>query len=104
MIRKILIGIILTCLLTGCYKELPVPGIQIIDTPDWTEETHGANVEANYGKVFPIDYGDGNIYFGLYTLVEDVDDVFTSSFFSDPSGFLYKPEGQSASFNNKFGS
>ena len=40
-----------------------------------------------------VDYGDGPIYFGLYTAVEAVDDTVIETQFSDDNGNLYKPEG-----------
>lgn len=45
-----------------------------------------------------IDYGDGPKYFGLYTLVEEVDDTVLDTQFSDDNGNLYKPDGDAASF------
>ncbi len=45
-----------------------------------------------------IDHGDGPIYFGLYTLVEEVDDTVIDTQFSDNDGNLYKPDGDAASF------
>ena len=53
------------------------------------------SVRAAYYRVY-IDYGSRKEYFGLYTLVEDVDDVFLSREFEDPAGYLYKPEGRGA--------
>jgi len=47
-------------------------------------------------RVF-IDHGEGPIYFGLYTLVEVVDDTVIETQFS-AGGNLYKPEGPGASF------
>lgn len=44
-----------------------------------------------------IDHGDGPIYFGLYTLVEVVDDTLIESAYDDDGGNIYKPEGPSAS-------
>ncbi len=44
-----------------------------------------------------IDHGNGPIYFGLYTLVEMVDDTLIESSYADADGNLYKPEGASAS-------
>ena len=50
-----------------------------------------------------IDYGDGPIYFGLYTMVEIVDDTMIDEQFADDDGNIYKPEGTGASFaNNTF--
>lgn len=45
-----------------------------------------------------IDYGDGPIYFGLYTMIEIVDDTMIEDQFADDDGNLYKPEGTGASF------
>lgn len=45
-----------------------------------------------------VDFGEGQQYFGLYTLVEEVDDTVLESQFSDDSGNLYKPDGDAASF------
>jgi len=44
-----------------------------------------------------IDYGQGSKYFGLYTLVEEVDDTVIETQFTD-GGNLYKPEGKAATF------
>lgn len=55
MIRIWLILILTGIILSGCYKELPVPGTQQIETPDWTEETHGIRDKPDYLKVFPFD-------------------------------------------------
>ena len=45
-----------------------------------------------------VDHGDGPIYFGVYTLVEEVDDTVLDEQFSDDDGNLYKPDGDAASF------
>lgn len=45
-----------------------------------------------------VDHGDGPQYFGLYTLVEEVDDTVLDTQFSDDDGNLYKPDGDAASF------
>ncbi|WP_282031798.1 CotH kinase family protein [Winogradskyella eximia] len=45
-----------------------------------------------------VDHGDGPIYFGLYTMVEEVDDTVLDTQFSDDDGNLYKPDGDAASF------
>ncbi|MDD1727933.1 MAG: CotH kinase family protein [Methanospirillum sp.] len=48
-----------------------------------------------------IDTGDGPVYFGLYTMIEDVADTMLSSQFADGSGNLYKPQGErEATFQN----
>jgi spore coat protein CotH len=48
--------------------------------------------------VIYVDHGTGPQYFGVYTLVEEVDDTVLESQFSDDSGNLYKPDGDAASF------
>lgn len=45
-----------------------------------------------------IDYGEGPVYFGLYTAVEVIDDTVIQTQFEDDSGNLYKPEGRGATF------
>ncbi|MDP5230741.1 MAG: CotH kinase family protein [Cellulophaga sp.] len=45
-----------------------------------------------------VDHGDGPEYFGLYTLVEEVDDTLIDTQFSSDNGNLYKPEDYGASF------
>lgn len=45
-----------------------------------------------------MDYGDGPKYFGLYTMVEAVEDTLIETQCADDSGNLYKPEGNGASF------
>lgn len=45
-----------------------------------------------------IDYGEGPIYFGLYTVVEVIDDTVIQTQFDDDNGNLYKPEGTGATF------
>ncbi|MCP4217213.1 MAG: spore coat protein, partial [bacterium] len=46
-----------------------------------------------------VDHGDGPIYFGLYTMVEVVDDTLLEDQFGDDSGNCYKPEGDPATFS-----
>lgn len=45
-----------------------------------------------------VDHGDGPQYFGVYTLVEEVDDTVLDEQFSNDDGNLYKPDGDAASF------
>lgn len=45
-----------------------------------------------------VDYGDGPRYFGLYTIVEEVDNTVYKTQFAQSSGNLYKPDGDAASF------
>ncbi len=52
-----------------------------------------------YYEVY-INYGNGSQYFGLYTMVEEVDDTVISTQFAVNDGNLYKPEGTAASFGS----
>lgn len=45
-----------------------------------------------------VDYGDGPVYFGLYTMIESVEDTLIETAFTDDSGNVYKPEGIGATF------
>ena len=53
-----------------------------------------------YYEVY-INCGNGSQYFGLYTLVEEVDDTVIPTQFADNDGNLYKPEGTAASFRKR---
>jgi hypothetical protein len=55
MIRYAFTLLLAGILLGGCYKEMPVPGTERIDTPDWTDETHGIRDKPDYIRVFPMD-------------------------------------------------
>jgi len=46
-----------------------------------------------------VDYGEGPVYFGLYTMIEDPSDEMLDTQFADGSGNLYKPEGPGATFD-----
>ena len=43
-----------------------------------------------------VDSGEGPVYFGLYTMIEDPSNKMLSSQFDDDSGNLYKPDGTGA--------
>lgn len=45
-----------------------------------------------------VDYGSGPQYYGVYTLVEEVDDTVIETQFSTGTGNLYKPDGDAATF------
>ncbi|MFY0607218.1 MAG: CotH kinase family protein [Cyclobacteriaceae bacterium] len=47
-----------------------------------------------------VDHGDGPIYFGLYTMVEEIGDTVIETQFADGDGNLYEPDGDAASFAN----
>jgi len=56
-----------------------------------------AGVPAAFGtfvRVF-VDWGDGPVYFGLYTMIEDPADDMLTNQFGDDTGNLYKPESSS---------
>ena len=48
--------------------------------------------------VVNVDYGEGSRYFGVYTLVEEMDDSGIKEQFGNDTGNLYKPDGMAASF------
>jgi len=56
-----------------------------------------ASAQTTFCAVY-IDYGSGPQYFGVYTLVEEVDDTVLESQFNNDEGNLYKPDGDAASF------
>ena len=45
-----------------------------------------------------LDYGEGPVYFGLYTMIESVEDTVIETQFENDSGNVYKPEGVGATF------
>jgi len=45
-----------------------------------------------------VDYGEGPVYFGLYTMVEAVEDTVIEEQFESDEGNLYKPSGTGATF------
>ncbi|MFA9392826.1 MAG: CotH kinase family protein [Prolixibacteraceae bacterium] len=56
-----------------------------------------ASSQTSFCAVY-VDFGSGAKYFGLYTLVEEVDDTVLGSQFADGTGNCYKPDGDAASF------
>jgi spore coat protein CotH len=65
--------------------------------PEIFQEAGVPAPETAFYKVY-FDHGQGFEYFGLYTLVESVDDTVIETQFSNSSGNLYKPEGEGATF------
>ncbi len=53
--------------------------------------------ETAYYRIF-LDHGDGPEYFGLYTMIEVVDNTVLKTQYNDDDGNLYKPEGPGAAF------
>ncbi len=76
------------------------------DDPSLMREKVGADMFRQFGLassqtafcVVYIDHGNGSQYFGVYALVEEVDDSVLDSQFTDGSGNLYKPDGDAATF------
>jgi len=76
------------------------------DDQSFLREKVTADVFANAGLAVSntafytlyIDHGNGPEYFGLYTLVEEVDNTVIDTQFSSDDGNLYKPEDYGASF------
>lgn len=63
-----------------------------IITYDLFREFGAVASHAAHYRLF-IDFGEGPVYFGLYTSVEVVDDRFLDDRFGTDNGNLYKPEG-----------
>jgi spore coat protein CotH len=76
------------------------------DDKSFMREKVASDLFREYGLVSPrtafyrvyIDFGEGEKYFGLYTLVEEVDDTVIKTQYAETNGNLYKPEGTGASF------
>ncbi|MBQ4915108.1 CotH kinase family protein [Maribacter sp. MMG018] len=76
------------------------------DDKSFLREKAAADIFRNAGLVVSntafytvyVDYGDGPVYFGLYTMVEEVDDTVIDEQFDDNDGNLYKPDGDAATF------
>ncbi|CAA6805036.1 MAG: Spore coat protein H [uncultured Sulfurovum sp.] len=76
------------------------------DDSAFVREKVAADVFKNAGMVVSntgfyelyVDHGNGAEYFGLYTLVEEVDGTVVETQFSSDEGNLYKPEDGSANF------
>lgn len=74
--------------------------------PTFMREKVAADLFAEFGLVTPktsfcqvfIDYGEGSQYFGMYTLVEEVDDTVIETLYESEDGNLYKPDGHAATF------
>lgn len=56
-----------------------------------------ASSHAAFYEVY-VDNGSGPQYFGLYTLIEEVDDTVIEEQFINNTGNLYKPDGDAATF------
>ncbi|MCK0189163.1 CotH kinase family protein [Arenibacter sp. F20364] len=65
-----------------------------------TDVFRDAGIASSHAAFYTVyvDHGDGPQYFGVYTLVEEVDDTVIDTQFSDNDGNLYKPDGTGASF------
>ena len=76
------------------------------DDLSMVRERVGSDLFRQFGLASPIvtfcalyvDFGSGLQYFGLYSLVEEVDDTMLGSQFGSETGNLYKPDGPAASF------
>lgn len=76
--------------------------------PSFMREKMGADLFRQFGLassqtafcVVYVDNGTGPQYYGLYSLVEEVDDTVIKTQFDDGSGNLYKPEQSASTFAN----
>lgn len=66
-------------------------------TADIFREAGVPSAHTAFYRVY-VDYGEGPVYFGLYTVVEVVDDTVIETQFDDDSGNVYKPAGTGATF------
>ncbi|WP_424000159.1 CotH kinase family protein [Maribacter sp. IgM3_T14_3] len=65
-----------------------------------TDVFRNAGLAASHAAFYAVylDHGDGPQYFGVYTMVEEIDDTLLEDQFSNEDGNLYKPDGDAASF------
>jgi Spore coat assembly protein len=76
------------------------------DDPSLMREKVGADLFRKFGLassqtafcVVYIDYGSGSKYYGVYALVEEMDDTGYKTQFAQATGNLYKPDGDAATF------
>jgi spore coat protein H len=54
---------------------------------------------AAFARIY-VDHGEGPVYFGLYTMIEDPSDDMLGAQFGDNDGNLYKPEGEGAKWGD----
>ena len=88
--------------LSNCYDDESLIREKVV--PEIFRDFGVAAPQTAFYRVY-VDYGDGPIYFGLYTMIEIVDDTMIKDQFADDDGNLYKPEGSGASFaKNTFSS
>ena len=78
------------------------------DDPSLVREKVGADLFRQFGLVSAntafcvvyLDNGSGSQYYGVYALVEEVDNTVYKTQFAQSTGNLYKPEGNAATFAN----
>lgn len=70
-------------------------------TADLFREFGVPAAETAFYKLF-IDFGEGSQYFGVYTLVEEIDDTVLDNEFGEISGNLYKPYGIGSTFRENY--
>lgn len=76
------------------------------DDPSFMREKVAADLFAKFGLTTPktsfcqvfVDSGSGPQYFGLYTLVEEVDDTVIKTHYEAQKGNIYKPENIASTF------
>ena len=66
-------------------------------TADLFREAGVPAANTSFYEVY-IDYGEGPVYFGLYTMTEVIEDTVIEEQFDDDGGNVYKPDGTGASF------
>ncbi len=68
-------------------------------TADMFREFGVPSARTAFYRVY-VDYGDGPVYFGLYTMIEVIFDTMLDDYFGSSTGNCYKPDGTSASFKD----
>jgi spore coat protein H len=68
-------------------------------TPDLFREFGVPAARTAFYRVY-VDYGDGPVYFGLYTMVEVIFDTMINEQFSGSNGNCYKPDADAAYLND----
>ena len=81
--------------LANCYDDESLMREKVV--PEIFRDFGVAAPQTAFYRIY-VDYGDGPIYFGLYTMIEIVDDTMIEDQFAYDDGNIYKPEGSGASF------
>ncbi|MCB9208395.1 MAG: CotH kinase family protein [Ignavibacteriales bacterium] len=81
--------------LSSCYDDKSLIREKVV--PEIFRDMGVPAPQTSFCRIY-IDYGEGEKYFGLYTIVEIVEDTMIEDQFTETDGNVYKPEGNGASF------